>query len=349
MSWEIFPLTNQLGRWSRIWDDLNARLYNSHPFSDSRFVNASLKYFGNGMEHLCIHRSAESIDGLLILRYRGQGIWTQFTPSQTPTIPILVGRTDILCKLFSSLSPFAWLIELLNIDPEFSPPFFLKKDFCFRIITHALTINIDLKNSFERYWETRSKGIVQNMRRYQRRIENELGLPVLQILVDPHLMHDAVIHYGELESNGWKGDAGTAVNIKNKQSNFYSEVMTTFATTGQAEVSEYRIDQKLIASRLIISNNSIKIMLKTTYDENLARFAPGRLHLRDTLQHIFRENQQNSIEFYTNATQDQLAWATGQRHISHVMIFRTDLYARAYDLYHTIRLQLQKYTGKQPQ
>lgn len=346
MNWEILPLTNQLGSWSGIWDDLNARLYNSHPFSDSRFVNALLKHFGNGTEHLCIHRSVGNIDGLLILRYRGRGIWTQFVPSQAPAIPILVENADILRGLFSSLSPFAWLIELLNMDPEFCPSFPFNKDFCLRIVPHALTININLKSSFERYWETRSKGIVQNMRRYQRRIENELGLPVLQILVDPHLMHDAVVHYGELESNGWKGYTGTAVNIKNKQSNFYSEVMTTFSATGQAEISEYRVDQKLIASRLIIFNNSIKIMLKTTYDENLARFAPGRLHLRDTLQYIFRENQHNSVEFYTNATQDQLAWATGQRHISHVMIFRTALYARAYDLYHTIRLLLQKYTGK---
>jgi len=337
MTWEISPLTGGLGGWRELWDSLNNRLYQGHPFSDSLFVDAMLKHFGKGDERLCIHRTQGRVDGLLILKPRRYGVWTQFTPSQAPAVPVLIEKTDILKDIFSTLSPFAWMLELLNVDPEYSPPGLLENYISSRIVKHALTMNIELKHSFDDYWEERSKNLVKNMRRYQRRIENELGVPVLRVITEPDLICSAVTRYGELESNGWKNRTGTAVNIKNRQGQFYKEMMMAFAAKGQAMVAELWLNEDMAASRLIISGGSIQVILKTTYSENLAKFAPGRVLLKYLLEYLFEENRSNSIEFYTNATQDQLAWATGNRYISHVMLFRTILYKRTYDAYHMLK------------
>ncbi|MEN6585600.1 MAG: GNAT family N-acetyltransferase, partial [Sulfuricella sp.] len=94
---------------------------------------------------------------------------------------------------------------------------------------------------------------------------------------------------------------------------------------------------KLAASRLLVSTSDLTIILKTAYDESLAQFAPGRLLLKDYIERTFAEKKVSTLEFYTDATPDQLAWATGQRHISHVMLFRSPFVAHMHDAYRSVK------------
>jgi len=265
MTWEIYPLSGGLGNWRKLWDSMNYRLYQGHPFSDSRFVDTMLRHFGQGNEQLCIHHTRKEVDGLLILKPRRYGIWTQFVPSQIPAVPVLVERIDILGGIFSALAPFAWCLELLNVDPEYSPSGLLEQYTPSRVIAHVLTMNVRLEYSFDNYWEARSKNLVKNMRRYRRRVENELGIPILQVITVPDLMRAAVERYGELESAGWKNQLGTAISIENRQGQFYKEIMTAFADTDQALVAEYWLNGELAASRIIVSGGGMQVILKTTY------------------------------------------------------------------------------------
>lgn len=346
MGWQIIPLANGLGQWRSEWDGLNNRLYGAHPFRDSRFMDALLRYFGKGSEQLCVHRTGARIDGLLIIHPRRAGVWTQFVPAQEQSAPVLIESVDLLDELFSALPGRAWSIELLCQDPHFAPPALLEETATSRLLPHALTMNVELRGSFEDYWTSRSKNLVKNMRRYEHRINNEFGTAELRILTAPDSMRDAVARYGKLETSGWKSRAGTAVNIENVQGRFYAEVMTRFAETGQARVVEYWLGEKLAASRLLVSNSDLAIILKTSYDESLVKFAPGRLLLKNYIEHAFAEKTVGTVEFYTDATPDQLAWATGSRHIFHVMLFRSACHARMHDAYRATKQWVSGVPGK---
>lgn len=346
MGWQVIPLENGLGPWRGAWDDLNNRLYGGHPFCDSRFVDALLRYFGEGSERLCAHRTGAEIDGLLIVCPRRAGVWTQFVPAQEQSAPALLERASSLGDLFAVLPGRAWSIELLCQDPHFAPPGLLEKKKASRLQPHALTMNVKLEGSFEDYWRNRSKNLVKNMRRYEHRTGDEFGVAELRISAAPDAMRDAVARYGELETGGWKNRSGTAVNIENAQGRFYAEVMERFAETGQASVAEYWLGEKLAASRLLVSGSGMTIILKAAYDERLAKFAPGRSLLKRYLEHAFAEKQESTVEFYTNATPDQLAWATGRRTISHVMFFRSAYQAYMYDVYLSAKRLLPWVRGK---
>lgn len=337
MGWQIIPLENGLGQWRGAWDELNNRLYGGHPFRDSRFMDALLRYFAKGSEQLCIHRTGAKIDGLLVIYCRRAGVWSQFVPDQAQSAPVLIERADLLKDLFAVLPGPAWSIELMSQDPHFAPPVLLGENAASRMQPHALTMNIELSDSFENYWKNRSKNLAKNVRRYENHIRDHFDASELRILTAPGAMRDAVARYGKLETSGWKNHAGTAVNIENVQGQFYAEVMARFAETGQAEVAEYWLGEKLAASRLLVSGGDLTIILKTSYDESLSKFAPGRLLLKDYLKHAFAEKKVSTVEFYTNATPDQLAWATGQRHISHVMLFRSAYHARMHDAYLSVK------------
>lgn len=340
MSWQITPLTDGLGAWRNAWDELNIRLYRGYPFSDSRFVDTMLRYFGAGTEHLCVHHTEGRTDGMLIFYPRRAGVWTQFVPAQAQAAPVLLEDFDLLEDLFAALPWSAWSIELLCQDPLFIPPALLEERAATRLQQHALTMNVELDGSFEDYWSKRSKNLTKNMRRYQHRVEKKFDKTELRLLTEPELMHDAVDRFGKLETSGWKNRKGTAVNIENKQGKFYAEMMIHFARTGQAEVAEYWLNSKLAASRLLVSGGGMTIILKTSYDENLAEFAPGRLLLKDYLKTAFAMKKSRTVEFYTDATPDQLAWATGQRHIYHAMFFRSAYLARMYDAYLSVKSRI---------
>ena len=106
-------------------------------------------------------------------------------------------------------------------------------------------------------------------------------------------------------------------------------IMERFGAEGNADVFELRIDGRLASSRLLIGNEEFRIVLKTTYDEELAEFAPGRLLLYEMLQKLAEEPRPKRLEFYTKATVDQLAWATERRPIFHATLFRWSALRRA--------------------
>jgi len=325
MSWRLYPLDRDLGQWAPCWDALNQSLYGGHPLYDSRFMSALLRHFGRGRECLAVHHDGERADGMLILEPYRKGWYATFRPSQAQVCPVLVESSELLRSIFGDLGVAIQAIDLLCQDPSYSPvqdSIDLKRTGSMR---HAVTMNIELDGNFEAYWAGRSRKLRNNMRRYQKRLQSEYGGQSVVRTTSPRRMASAVSRYSDLEASGWKARAGTAVTVDGEQGRFYTAVLASFAETNQASVHEYLVNGKVIGSRFLLESGRIIIALKTAYDEAFAAFAPGRLLLYRVLEKEFDDSAGKSLEFYTNATVDQLSWATGTREIRHVTVYRNRL------------------------
>lgn len=184
-------------------------------------------------------------------------------------------------------------------------------------------MNIRLDETFERYWAQRSRNLKKNMDRYERRLSADLIDRKFLCISEPGVIGPAVARYAALESAGWKAELGTAISIDNPQGHFYSALLNRFSLTGNAMVYELWLGAQLAASRLVISSADMLIILKTTYDEALERYAPGRQLLKAIIESLFTSHRGKILEFYTDANADNLAWATGQRWIRHVSVPRS--------------------------
>lgn len=336
MGWEIAPAGSAFAAFAAEWDRLNAELYGSHPFFDSRFVAPLLEFFGQGSEQLCVHRTSARVDGALIVRPLGLGRWELFMPSQSQAGPVLLRDARLLETLMTELPGYACTIDLLRLDPQFSPTWSgLRRPRT--VLEHALTMTVNLDGSFEAYWQSRPKKLRSNLSRYQARARQQFGASTLVTIDDPQQIRAALTRYGALETSGWKGQAGTAVNIDNDQGKFYEKVLTSFAASGQARVIELHMGEKLAASRLIILHDGTWTVLKTTYDESLAAMAPGRQLLYEVLRQAFSETPSGEVEFYTNATRDQAEWATSLRYIAHHQLYRNAMLAGGFWLARQVR------------
>lgn len=341
MGWEFLPAVGAFSKYCHAWDELNRRLYNGHPYFDSRFVGLLLKYFARGDEVLCIYHGAKDGDGILLLQPGRYGRWTQFAPSQAQAAPILVSHANMLPELFQDW-PGRFMVDFLCQDPKFTP---LSDALPILRLDHAQTIGIDLNGEFDAYWRARPKSLIENMRRYGRRAQTDGLLPELRCVTESEQMKEALARYGALESKGWKEKIGTAIHATNRQGGFYRDVLTSFAETGQARVYECWFGNRLIAAELTLNNADMTILMKTTHDESLARYAPGRTLLRLLVEHEFKERFRPRIEFYTNASLDEQAWGTDQRMIQHIMLFSSHPMRASYGFAHRAYVKAQGFLG----
>lgn len=345
MTWETHSAKDSFQRFSEDWDRLNVKLYNSHPYFDSRFIGALLDYFSDGKELLCIYRTNNVVSGALILQPDGLGRWSSFRPSQSQIAALMLEDAQLLESLFSMLPGPAWTIVLQAIDPRFAPNLSL---LTLPRIAHAQarTIGIQLEGDFTEYWKKRPIKLISNIDRYSRRAETGIGSPVLSSTQSLADMNSCVERFGALESAGWKGAAGTAVSSDNQQGAFYSEVLRRFALTNQATVYELHFSDQLASSRLVIGNDHMVIFLKTTYDESLARFAPGRILLHRVIQEQFIHHPGKTIEFYTNATRDQAEWSSFPCTVQDIEVFRSHAVAASFAVLKAIRSNLRELTHR---
>lgn len=287
---------------------------------DSRFVEGLLQCFGDGRQRLCVAEGPQGLRGMCILQRGGLGLWSSFVPSQAQVGPTLLRSLDDLPPLFNVLPGPVNAIELLCHDPRYgdlhSPA--ATPTSCMR---HAVTMSIALQGGFDSYWKGRSKKLRDNLRRYQRRAESEGHALQVRWLLDPADLAQAVHRYSELEGRGWKGSEGTALGSDPAQLRFYRELLVHAAGSGRAAAVELWAGGHLAASRLVLIGGGMVVALKTTHDESLRDWAPGRLLLRDMIQGAFERWPGQSLEFYTNASLDQLSWADAQRSILHVSAY----------------------------
>lgn len=298
------------------------RRFNAHPLLDSRFVDTLLGHFGEGSEHLCILTTNGEPEAMCLLQRGRLGIWRSFLPSQAQLGPTLMPNPNALQDLMRSLPGIVTRLDLLCTDPELGN---LSEGHCVTTTgqNHALTMNIRLDETFERYWAQRSKNLKKNMDRYERRLAIDHLDRRFLCICGPDAVGPAVARYAELESKGWKAELGTAISIDSRQGRFYTALLNRFSLTGNAIVFELWFGAQLAASRLVIGSADMLVILKTTYDEALERYAPGRQLLKAIIESLFTSHRGKVLEFYTDANADNLAWATGKRWMKHVSVARS--------------------------
>lgn len=327
MVWSFHPANREFENYADAWDRLNRAQFQEHPLLDSRFVGPLVEQFSGARTVLATHEEGGALQAGMLLEPRNQAIWSSFLPGQAQIAPAVVmpqRSIELLRDLMSSLPQRCWMLELLNQDWDFSC---LREDsgISFERHQHATTMNVVLEGTFEAYWKARPRKLRENLRRYFNRVKKS-GLDLeVRTLVEPGEMSDAVARYGTLESRGWKGARGTAVRRESEQGHFYASVMSSFAGVGSARVYELYLGNELAASRLLVSAGGMLVALKTTYDEELSRYAPGRLLQYSFLELEFERSTHKVVEFYTNATKETLEWASSSRSIYHVSLYRPGL------------------------
>jgi hypothetical protein len=321
--WQIQSREQVDAAWWSNWDSLNARHHADHPVLRSTMMTLLAGHFGVPQLRFASYRVAGEIQVQALIAPDGFGRWIVFCPSQAP-LAAVVGNAALGLQpfrdLLGKLSLASLRLQVPHQDPMFWP--WDTRAAGVEWDVWGRTISVVANNGFDEYWNARPNDLRQNLRRYRRRAETD-GLALREsVCSQPADVGAAVDRYGLLESGGWKGREGTALHPQNEQGRFYRALLTAYANEGHERVFElYAKDDRLIASRMLVSGPGMHVMLKTTYDEAFSRNSVGRILLQHTLSVLLGESARR-VEFYTQANDDMLSWASESREIGAVGILR---------------------------
>jgi len=318
MDCQLLPISS-FDQYADTWDAINTSGPNT-PVLSSQFIKPLLTHFGSGKEQLVIFGNNDQPKALSIITKDRFGSFITFQPSQAP-IGLWVQEksedtTALLAALFKKL-PFTTIVfGLTQQDPDLAQRPHNKG----RISTldYIETGRVSLNKSFDEYWAERGKNLRQNLNRQRNRLEREGVSRTLKTITKPEDVVAAIIQYGELETAGWKSNQGTAIHIDNSQGKFYSEMMQQFCDNNNGFIYQYFYDNELVATDLCIRNENQFIILKTTYNEEIATSSPAMLMRKETFVPIFEEKRSNTIEFYGKVMHWHTKWTKEIRTMYHV-------------------------------
>jgi CelD/BcsL family acetyltransferase involved in cellulose biosynthesis len=120
-----------------------------------------------------------------------------------------------------------------------------------------------------------SRGLVKNLRRLERRL-GEVGELIYLDNADgsiPDLLGQCM----RLEAAGWKGEAGTAMISRTESARFYEALIDLARDRGWLRICALLVAERLAAFEIDLDYGGSRFSLKAGYDEELARYSPGKL------------------------------------------------------------------------
>lgn len=296
------------------WENLSNLYHSNNQLLGVEFITELLHHFDHYTLYLAKAFEAGKLQCLMLLQKRKNFIWELYKPSQAQVALLLINPFFLpnLDTLVASMPANTARIDFHSLDPieHLSLINVLKNE---QLALYATNMRIQIGENFDQYWQARSKNLRKNMSRYENRlVRDNITLKFCETTC-PEQVLAAVDRYGMLESQGWKGNKGTALHPSNNQGQFYRAFLHRLAIQKKAIIYEFYIQDRLVASRLCCIKQDMLIILKTTYDENFKNYALGRLLLKRILSSLFSRKLVKIVDFYTNASPEQLEWSTEQR------------------------------------
>jgi hypothetical protein len=330
MSWEFTPAQQTFAKNAQTWDAVN-RAGHNHILLDARFVAAALRCFG-GSDILLGINEDEAEGGACLLVKSSIGTWQTFQPAQAPLgMLLLYGQPDAqesLLRILLSLPGLALQLGVLQQDPDFPVFHSPCESPQIELLDYIQTPKLPLVGDFEQYWKSCSQNLRHNLARQRKRLAEKGSCLELASHRTSESVPGALSEYGRLESQGWKGREGTAIEVGNRQGDFYREVFEAFSATGEAVIYQLLLDGKVVASDLCLARNGMLVVLKTAYDESIPQMSPALLMRQEILQHLFEEQTIRVVEFYGRVLDWHRKWTDQLRSMYHINCFRTESVAR---------------------
>lgn len=334
MKWTTFPC-NQFDKVSAHWDTLNQSAL-QQPILDSMFIKVCLDVFAKGDEVIALCEDETGPISVGVFHKVGFGRYATFQPSQAPLGLFLVRNNQLSNRLLKGLAAVlpghVILIDLLQQDSGF-----LSYDEETNVLQspYIITGRLDVAQDFELFFASLGKNMRQNYNKVINRCTRQHIELEAQCLSSSENISEAIALFGQFESNGWKGQSGTAVNINNDQGKFYQQLLQQYAKHDQAEIWRYQVDQQTVAIDLCIKSADILIILKTAYNEEFKKLSPALQLKFEILKHHAADTSAKrlkSVEFFGKAMEWHKRFNAVLRPITHLTFFSQPLWRSLYRL-----------------
>ncbi|NQT93265.1 MAG: GNAT family N-acetyltransferase [Lentisphaerae bacterium] len=105
-----------------------------------------------------------------------------------------------------------------------------------------------------------------------------------------------------IESSGWKGEKGSAIEHNTRVTGFYRGLAESFAKRDACEIHLMRLDGKAIATEFCLVVNDTCYTVKTGYDEEYRNLSPGMLMMEYIVKRCYEDLSLVTVNLVTAAS-----------------------------------------------
>jgi CelD/BcsL family acetyltransferase involved in cellulose biosynthesis len=203
---------------------------------------------------------------------------------------------------------------------------------------------LELPASRDALLAERSRNLRSQVGRRRRALEREGELALRTVRGGPTLERDLDAFF-ELEAAGWKGGEGTAIALDPALLELYRGFARRAAAAGMLRLYLLELDGGLVAADYGCAFGGCGYLVKTAFDEDLGRFAPG-LVLRAAVLESSIEEGLSRYDFLGGPDPYKLRWAEELRPRSALRAFRGIGAAPAYAWWASLRPALKSARGR---
>jgi CelD/BcsL family acetyltransferase involved in cellulose biosynthesis len=128
----------------------------------------------------------------------------------------------------------------------------------------------------------------KELRRQRRRLDDAGGV-AFTLARELGAVADALADFFALESQGWKGRAGTAAAQDDAVRRFVETAVVDLAAQGQAGVARLSCGERVVAAGVLLTSGRGAWFWKVAHDESVARASPGVQLTLDLTEHVLAD------------------------------------------------------------
>lgn len=264
------------------------------PFDLHCWYMAWWRAFGNGSElAICTARREGKLVGVFPLREGDRGI-AALANAHTPAFRPLASEGPVLERLVAeALARGGSQLELVGLPEPDECVGYLQSGAAEASMVSMLEPSysspaVETDGDFDA-WRTASKRRWgAPLERFRRKMGRDFEAEF--VIAQPAEDLDRELADGfRVEASGWKGRAGTAIISEPETETFYRELAKCFARRGELRLSRIALDGRTAAFDLCLQHGGRLYLLKTGFDEDFRRLAPGLVMRLSIIEHCFEQ------------------------------------------------------------
>jgi CelD/BcsL family acetyltransferase involved in cellulose biosynthesis len=281
----IDPLTDE-------WEALAERTA-STPFLRPGWFEAWWGAFGSGTPELVTVRRHGELAALFAGRRHGS-VLESATNAHTPEFGVLAVDPAAARELFEAvLARGARRVTLGYVTrglPGIEELKAVAGEAGYRVMDATLLRSpyIALDGDWQSYLASMTSRFRSELGRLRRRL-GERGQVRLEVTDGDDRLEELLVEGFRVEASGWKLERGTAINSRPETQRFYSGVADWAAARGLLRLVFLRLDEQALAFGFCLEDRRSHYVVKSGYDPEFQRYAPGKLLCRSVVERAFEE------------------------------------------------------------
>lgn len=298
------------------WDEL-ARKTGAPPFARPGWLEAWWTAFGQGELHILILRGRAGLRGVLPLALRN-GALSALANSHSPSFDLVVADPGARRALLEGALDLAGKrVELREIDGDGATAAALvdvarTRGVPFRVRELRRAPTVRLGAGDEDYPASLAGKRRRDLNRRRRRLD-DAGTVEVSWHDGEERGLDALLAEGfALEGSGWKEEAGTAIASAPTTRRFYDAIARWAADQDLLRLGFLRLDGRPLAFQLTLWDDTSCYLLKTGFDRQYRREAPGILLLAELVTRA-SSSKLDAVELLGDSEPHKLVFAQDHR------------------------------------